>query len=382
MGNGSIPWIAIKLLLGDRTKFITLVCGLAFATTLIVQQASVFCGVMLLFNVAQINSPAKIWVADTNLKETNSPRFMSAIELQRVRSTAGVEWAMPLSYSSQQVTLPNGDYQEVFLVGADSHTLTGLPTHLVAGNLSDLKYADAVMLDTLAVEKLSPHPNSPIRIGDHVEINGHQARIVAICTNARSIQDPFVYTTIDNVKTFLNKDNYLSFILVEPQKGLSIQQVVKNLNHLKNTQAYSSDALFWKTTWWNIYNTAVPITFGITIALGFIVGILISGQTFYMFIIENMRHLAVLKTIGIKDSQLFYILLLQAYWVGIISFGIGVGIASLFGYYAYLTDYFPYYMPLQLLFYALLSILAICTLAVFVGVRTIKKIDPAIVFRS
>lgn len=375
-------WIAIRLLLGDKTKFVTLVLGLTFATTLIVQQASVFCGVMLLLNVVQINTHAKIWVVDSDLKEINVSRPMPEIELQRVRSVSGVEWAMPLSFSSQMVIMPNGEYQQVYLVGVDTHTLTGIPTTVVEGSLDNLKFHQAVMLDDLAAKKLSPDPSRSLTIGDRLEINGHEVIVEAICTNAHSIQNSFIYTTFAHLKEILGDEGLLNFILVEPRPNWKISTVIQNINQLSDIRAYSNEDLFWKNTWWNIRNTVVAITFGVTIALGFIIGILISGQTFYMFIIENMRYWAVLKTLGIGDLQLFYMLILQAYWVGVISFGLGVGLASLFGYYASTTNIFPYYMPFQLFIYSLFSILGICTLAVFIGLRKVKTIDPAIIFRS
>ena len=40
-------WIAIKMLVGDKAKFLGIVMGLTFAALLITQQGSIFCGLML-----------------------------------------------------------------------------------------------------------------------------------------------------------------------------------------------------------------------------------------------------------------------------------------------------------------------------------------------
>ena len=42
-----LSWIAIKMLMGDRAKFLGIVMGLTFAALLINQQGSIFCGLML-----------------------------------------------------------------------------------------------------------------------------------------------------------------------------------------------------------------------------------------------------------------------------------------------------------------------------------------------
>ena len=36
--------------------------------------------------------------------------------------------------------------------------------------------------------------------------------------------------------------------------------------------------------------TGIPVNFGITIMLGFIIGIAITGQTFYLFVIEKIKQ--------------------------------------------------------------------------------------------
>ena len=40
-------WIALKMLVGDKAKFLGIVMGLTFAAALITQQGSIFCGLML-----------------------------------------------------------------------------------------------------------------------------------------------------------------------------------------------------------------------------------------------------------------------------------------------------------------------------------------------
>ena len=36
--------------------------------------------------------------------------------------------------------------------------------------------------------------------------------------------------------------------------------------------------------------TGIPINFGITAMLGFLVGTAIAGQTFYLFTVDNLKH--------------------------------------------------------------------------------------------
>ncbi|NBU30409.1 MAG: FtsX-like permease family protein, partial [Actinobacteria bacterium] len=74
-------------------------------------------------------------------------------------------------------------------------------------------------------------------------------------------------------------------------------------------------------------NTGIPISFGTVVILGVIVGIAIAGQTFYLFVHDNLRFLAAFKAMGAPNSTLAGMVLLQAFSVGFIGYGIGVGLA-------------------------------------------------------
>ena len=46
----------------------------------------------------------------------------------------------------------------------------------------------------------------------------------------------------------------------------------------------------YKTIKYYLIYTGIPINFGITVFLGFLVGTAIAGQTFYNFTIENLKQ--------------------------------------------------------------------------------------------
>ena len=81
-------------------------------------------------------------------------------------------------------------------------------------------------------------------------------------------------------------------------------------------KAYTKMEFFWLTVWWFIKNTGIPIAFGATVMLGFVVGLAISSQTFYSFILENLRNLGALKAMGASDRVLARMVMLQTLTVG------------------------------------------------------------------
>ena len=54
----------------------------------------------------------------------------------------------------------------------------------------------------------------------------------------------------------------------------------------------------------------------------------ISGQTFYNFILDNLRYFATFKAMGANNRLLTKMVLLQAVWVGFIGWGLGIVLGS------------------------------------------------------
>ena len=117
------------------------------------------------------------------------------------------------------------------------------------------------------------------------------------------------------------------------------------------------------------------------VLLGIVVGVAISGQTFYLFIHENLRYLAALKAMGARMGLLSKMVFLQAFLVGGIGYGMGVGLAALFGIVVIEKGQPPYYMPWEILAFTGGVILFICCLSALYGLGKVARLEPAVVFK-
>lgn len=376
--------IAFKMLLRDRAKYIMLISALTFAALLMTQQTSVFVGLMRWSTALLQNTQAPIWVMDPNVEQVNEVKMMRNTDLLRVRSISGVAWAVPFYSSTQQARLFDGHFKSIQLIGLDNSSLIGAPPILLKGQLSDLYKSNAVIVDQVGIEKLSEGRKKLLDVGDIFEINDHEARIVGICEAARSFFGyPFIYTTYDRALQFAPKTRKnLTFILVSPKAGISKDILAQTISQQTGLKALTDDDFFWSTIWWFVRNTGIPISFGTTIFLGFIVGIAVAGQTFYSFILENLTSLGALKAMGASNSLLCRMLLLQASAVGFIGYGIGVGLAAAFGFGTLRSGQPPFYMSYHIPLMTFCLILFICFLAALIGIHRISKLEAAEVFRG
>jgi putative ABC transport system permease protein len=129
--------------------------------------------------------------------------------------------------------------------------------------------------------------------------------------------------------------------------------------------------------------TGIPFNFGITVALGFIVGVAIAGQTFYLFTLENLKQFGALKAMGVGNLRITGMVLLQAAVVGVVGYGIGMGLAALF-FEATKNNLAlaGFYLPWQVMVLTAGAVLVIIVLASLMSIRRVLVLEPAIVFRG
>jgi putative ABC transport system permease protein len=400
-----VSWIAIKMLVGDRAKFMGIVMGLTFAALLIAQQGSIFCGLMLRTcgQVTDITG-VDLWVMDPAVRYIDDVKPMLESSLYRVRGVEGVRWAVPLYKGTARVKVnPNVSrgnkatvIEQVILLGLDDATLVGAPARskIVAGNLRDLRLPDAIFVDKDRLEKLYPGENwaelPTLKnafyqrfLRRQLEMNDHRAVIVGICEATRTFQsNPVVYTTYTRAKNFAPQERkVLSYVLAKTEPGHDAGSVARRIAAVTGLGAKTSDQFSEMTIKYYLMYTGIPINFGITGFLGFLVGTAIAGQMFYNFTLENLKQFGALKAMGATNLRIVGMILLQALMVGLLGYGIGIGLAALFGWRVEGTE-LAFYTWWPILPVTAGAIVLICVLSSLLCIQRVIRLEPAIVFRG
>lgn len=389
--------LALTMLFGDTTKYLMLIMGLFLATFLIAQQSAVFCGLMMWTTSTLKNVPAPIWVVESKVQQVNETNPMRDTDVSLVKSVDGVAWAMPLYSGIQRVRQYDGSFKIIQLIGIDAATLTGAPAQMVEGRLEDLRLPNTVVIDELATKRLSKNPKDPnvrVKIGDVFEINDIEARVVGICKAMKSFTGgPYVWTTYERALQYSPPSRkMLSAVLAAPLPGHGVVETAQEIERVTGLRAYVNGSFTLgtpphaefntSTVWWYVKNTGIPISFGTTVIVGFIVGMAIASQTFYAFVLENIKHLGALKAMGASNRVLCSMLVLQSVVVGVVGFGLGMLGTSGFAYGALKNSEPPFIMPWVVPFFAFGVIMLICLFASLLGIWRVTKFEPAMVFRG
>ena len=382
--------VAMKMLMGDRAKYIGIVMGITFASLLITQQGGIFVGLMSrTYGFLTDTGQADIWVMDSKVQFIDDIKPLQDTELYRVRGVEGVGWAVPMYKGLLRVRLANGMFQLCNVVGIDDATLTGGPPIMVEGKLEDLRRSESVIVDSVGANgKLAkptgdPEHPIPLKVGDTLELNDHRAVVVGICTNTRTFQSqPMIYTTYTRAIQFAPPERkQLSFIMVKAAPGQDVKELCARIHEQTGLGAFTHEEFKTLTYDYFMKYTGIPINFGISVMLGFIVGTAIAGMLFYQFTHENIRFFGALKAMGAPNLMLLRMILLQAFIVGTIGYGLGVGLASLFGKVSAKSE-LAFRMPWQLLAVSAVAVVIICIFSALLGILKVMRLEPAIVFKS
>ena len=326
MKYGGILRIGFKLLVNDKAKFSALLIGITFAVFLMMQMTAMFAGILNRAYSTVTNVGASMWIMDPAVNTAASAIPMPDYLLDAVRSMDGVSYAVPLFIGGALVKLNSGAWQSVTVVGLDDTSLFGRP-ELLQGNIQDI-YADNSFLVVNDAE-FSKLENP--KIGTSFELNDHRGEIVGIARVAANGLNgvPTLYTTYSRAIEYIPTTRFtISYVLVQPKSEAAVAGIKQQVAKL-GYAAFTKDEFNKRIADYYTYKTGIGTNILLMTVISFIVGLSISGQTFYTFILENLEKFGALKAIGAKGRELIYMILFMATFTALTGYGLGVGLVTL-----------------------------------------------------
>jgi len=390
-------WIALKMLTGDRAKYVGIVAGVTFAALLIAQQLSIACGLLLrTTSTIQDVADVDVFVMDPRVQFIDELKPLTENDLYRVQGVPGVAWAVRFYKGQGRLKLDVGRnegpglYQQVIVLGLDDATLVGAPRKMVVGSLAALREPDAVVMDTAGFEYLWPNEPHERAVGKVLEMNDHRAVIVGLCEASDTFQTlPILYTRYHQAVQFIPQERrIMSMVLVAAEEGVGPKEVCRRINahagkgvDRRALMAVTREEFTWMTLRYFMARTGIILNFSITTILGFIVGVAVAGQTFYSFTLENLKQFGSLKAMGVSNLRIVGMVLVQALVVGVLGFCLGVGLAAVFGEFVPRISRLAFFMHWRVLIGTLAAVLLIMVISSLVSVSKVLFLEPAAVFR-
>jgi putative ABC transport system permease protein len=416
--------VAMKMLKGDRAKYVGLLFGITFTSFLVTFAGSYFCGFMTRgFALISENPAADVWVMDPAVESAELTTNIPDWALARVRSVDGVTSAVPLALATADARFPNGRLQSFQLIGVDDATLFGLPPLQDGVSPTVLRTPDAVVVDPggtdgkletptmtadqwpygkphlgasenetapTAFYRLIPDPFKPrlgvptreLAPGDELLVNYHRV-IVRGRAGAlpRYPPRPLMYTTLSNVSRILPPERHLlTFVLAKAAPGASPRELAARIQAQTGLRARSSDDFISDTVYWFLVNSEDVGDMASMISVAMLVGFGVTGVMLYMFTREALKQYAVLKAMGANSRMLLSMIFAQTGLCALLGTGLGLGLCAIVGQIAIGEFGYPFRMMWFTPVFGTVMVLLVSIVAAAISARPVLKLEPGVVF--
>jgi putative ABC transport system permease protein len=371
--------LAWKMLFHDKLRFFITLSGVAFSVMLVLVQTGLFGGLLENATITIERMGADVWVTSRNSPNLDFVHQFSESNVERVRAVPGIERADNLILSFMQVSLPTGAEETTVVYALEDFSAWGVPWHVSAGDLADLKRGPNVIFDEFARKRFGHFD-----VGDFREVNGQRLKIVGTTRNAKSFTTtPLAF--VDYARAQQLQPDLLrgraSYILVKLEPGADRQRVMADVRRiLPHNDVYTAaDWASRSRTYW-VENTGIGFNAFLTVFLGCLVGVVVVAQTLYTSTMEHLREFGTVKAIGGSNWDIYKILGKQAVLSAVFGFVLGYLPARALEPVIAKAD-LKLIIPSELSLTVLVGTVLLCLLAALVSFRKVARIDPALVFR-
>jgi putative ABC transport system permease protein len=370
---------AIKTLIADRGKLLAAVVGVVFSVVLVNVQGGLFIGLIRKASLLVDQGNADIWVGHKLMNNVDFPQTVPRRYVQRIRSIDGVKRAEPYLIGHSVMTLPNGGFEYVLVVGCEPATLLGAATPMRASHADAIRRPDGILVDVDDARKIG----SP-QLGDIREIGRLRARVVGFTQGILGfLVTPYVFTTIDRAGEYLDRSSQdASYFLVQLADGASPHEVCRRIRErLPDLEAYTRNEYASISIGYWMKRTGLGISFGAATALGLLVGLIIVAQTLYASVLDRIVDFGALKAIGATERQVRGVILQQAISLAIVGSILGL-VCVLFAQRLISTPQAPISIPWYISLGSCLMVTAVCLIASLLPYWRVRSVDPTMVLQT
>ena len=319
--------IALRTLLHHRAKVLAALAGVAFATALMVIQIGLYDGLRGRASVLVDRLGGDLWVMAAGTSMVDDSELLASGIDQRVRGNLCVERVRPAIVAWLPYRTPAGARHTLQLIGTE-RGIPFVPWSMGQGLPDDLRGPDRVAIDDGDLSRLGMRP--PL-VGQRIEIAERFVEVAAVTTGVRNVSlIPMVFADITTARALAGAAptgaTYWLVDLADPACGPALAAEIERDPRL----AAMSAAEFAHLTQEHVVTeSGAGVALAFVALLGFIVGVVIVGQTLFSLVREHHKELGMLRAVGATRSELAAFVAWQSAFVGVVGGAAGLGLAFL-----------------------------------------------------
>jgi putative ABC transport system permease protein len=351
--------------------------GVTFAVILMLVQSGIYFGYMNGVSGAIDHCEGDLWIAAAHTINADTARPIPEEDILRIKATPGIAWAEKLTHGWAYLKLPDGSGIWSQVVGFNPDTGIGGPWEVVQGRITDLKKPGTYMVDEASLPLLNG-----ARVGDKLENFDQKMEIAGISRGAKSYNTyPVMFTSYKTAQEQSpNLDDRIHFIVAKFESGADRPSTLERLRRSAHLEVYAKSEFSRKVRSYWATKTGIGVGIGITVLLGFIVGLVVVGQTLYSATVEKLRDYATLKAMGATNFELGATVWTQAGIIGLFGYMTGSSVAVL-AKMASKNSVAAVDLGPGLFVVVFFATLVMCLGGTVLSILRVLKVDPAVVFR-
>ncbi len=367
--------LARKNLFKERARLAISIGGVAFAVTLMILLRGLYLAYEEKVRGFYDGMHVDAWVVRDGTSDKITESVLSMKLGDKLGKVAGVSQVTP--YVARNLTFKvDGEDAVLFVTAFDpgeTRANTG-PLRMESGtrDIGD---------DEIIVDEVFAHKHG-LKVGDPVTISREDLTVAGISSGGDLVTYQTGFVTYDRIRKLLKDDDLVNAYLLRLQPGTSLATVAAGVDDVSEHAEVKSMARIVEQSERTVRKGFLPVL-GVLLTIAFCVGVAVVGLTIFSAVLEHRREYGVLKALGARPLQMLAVVAVQALTAAAAGYLVGVCISLLA---ARAAEVFVPQFITRLVLQDVLTIgvaaLAMGLVAAVIPLRSIARVDPAIVFKA
>ncbi len=366
-------YIALRNLFQEKTRLAISIGGIVFSVLLMILLQALSVGYGNVLGRYFETVPADLWVSKANTGNIMEPSYLPLSIGSKLTSIVGVASAKPFGMQGLSTNV-NGKDLPFYVISYDAANNVGQPDQVSQGKSVPDK--GEIIIDRIVAKSYK------VKLGDSIPFGGQQLKVVGYSEGTYLLSSSFAFVNKQDTAALFNLPDTTNYWLLQLKPGTEVSAVQAAIKKQIPVASTHTKEHFVQVNIDVVKDIVTPV-FGALVALGALIGTVVVGLTIFTSTIEKSKEYGILKAIGLKNRQLYLIVLEQALTTVFIGYVIGVALAVALN--PLITNAVPQFLTqIRLIdlgwIFALTILMAI--VASYIPMRHLSNIDPAEVFKA
>ncbi|MBI5946970.1 MAG: FtsX-like permease family protein [Chloroflexi bacterium] len=365
--------LALGNLTQNKARLLFSVGGTGLALTLVLFFGAVFAGASSRLTVYIDNAGADVWVSQEGVRTMHmSSSALPASVADEVESVPGVEQVVPILYAEDMVEAAGKQYI-TYVFGVPEGAPMGSPWRIVEGSAA-LAPGEVIIDRAIATQ-------AGVGVGDGLMVLGQEMRITGLTAGTSSLASSVAFVRMEDFERVRGEGSVISFVLVKVEPGESAAAVSSRIAGSVGGVTVQTRDDFRSQERRLVKDMSADLINIMNIA-GYLTGLAVVALTVYTATIARRREYGLLKAIGVRNSRLYQVVLVQALLSVAMGFVTGLAITLL------LTAVIPRFNELIVLSLGVAPVLRVAGVSVVLAgvaallpARQIAGLEPVAIIR-